>query len=611
VNTASTCGRQPAKSRRRFAFLLSLLLLAFTTSNASAVLIVTTSGSTLSRFDSASPDMVSSVLISGMQSGETLIGIDFRPATGELYGIGAANRVYRLDYTTGVATQVGAPAGFNISGTAFGVDFNPLPDRIRLVSNTEQNLRINPTDATLTATDTPLNPAGNIVAVAYSNNVAGAPNTTLYGIDSASGQLVRIGGPNGTPSPNSGQITNIGSLGLGTNLNENIGFDIAPNGTAYASITTQNLSRVYTINLTSRRSRLPSGANGGLIGNGSNPYRGLTVGPTVFSNASLIRLPSVGNSTGTADPYPSTINVSGLTGGIVKVAVRIKNFQHTRPNDIDMLLVAPSGEKMVIWSDVGGTTSTCSGQCNNSNIASQGVTITVDDAAAFSLPTGASPPLASGSFKPANIDSAGADFFAAPAPSPPYAQPAPVGSATLASAFNGINPNGTWSLYISDDQSGETGRISEGWDLEITDAPCTLTCRADITAIASPGQCGPRNHLLHARARRRVRRGHLLEAVRVILPVGTTVVNVSTSSGSQCSFNVTVTDQQVPAITCNSDITVQAPSGQNSAVVEFPPAMVADNCAGATSVYDPPSGSSFPIGTTTVTGTSTDQAVTR
>ena len=589
------------RNRQCFACVIALLLISFSAPNASAVLIVTTNGTALVRFDSASPGAPSAVAISGMQSGETLIGIDFRPATGELYGIGATNRVYRLDYTTGVATQIGAQAGFNISGTAFGMDINPLVDRIRLVSNTEQNLRINPNDATLTAADSPLNPAGNVVAAAYTNNFAGAPNTTLYGIDSASGQLVRIGGPNGTPSPNGGQITVVGSLNLGTNLNESIGFDIAPTGVAYAAITTSNLSRFYTINLETGAATLV-----GSIGNGSTPYRSLAVGPSVFINSAQILLPAAPNSTGVANPYPSTINVSGLTGRVVKLAVRINNFQHTRPNHIDMLLVAPSGEKMVFWSDVGGSTSTCSGGCNNTNFSSSGVTITVDDAAVNSLPTGVSPPLANGHFKPANIDPTGADFFAAPAPSPPYSHPAPVGNATLASTFNGINPNGTWSLYVSDDETGETGRISEGWGLEITDAPCTLTCRADIPVVASPGQCG--RSVAYFPSETSGPCGEVTYSMPSgsFFPVGTTAVNVSTASGSQCTFNVTVTDGQAPAITCNSDITVQAPAGQNSAVVEYPPALVADNCAGATTVYDPPSGSSFPIGTTTVIGTSTD-----
>ena len=78
--------------------------------------------------------------------------------------------------------QVGSAGAFStsISGTAFGMDFNPVPDRIRLVSDTRQNLRIHPDLGTLVSADGALNPAGNVVAVAYSNNFAGATSTTLY-----------------------------------------------------------------------------------------------------------------------------------------------------------------------------------------------------------------------------------------------------------------------------------------------------------------------------------------------------------------------------------------------------------------------------------------------
>ena len=86
-------------------------------SNASAVLIVTTNGTNHSRFDSAALNPVTTVQVTGMQAGDSLIGIDFRPATGELFGIGPTNRVYAIDYIIGVATQVANPGAFNINAT--------------------------------------------------------------------------------------------------------------------------------------------------------------------------------------------------------------------------------------------------------------------------------------------------------------------------------------------------------------------------------------------------------------------------------------------------------------------------------------------------------------
>src|SRR5215212_5729150 len=147
-----------------------------------AELLYATNGSSITRFDSAILGVTTTVPVTGLQAGETLVGIDLRPATGALYGIGSSSRLYTINPLVGTATQVGTAGAFTLNGTSFGTDFNPVPDRIRQVSNTEQNLRLNPNDGALAATDAALNPAGNVVAVAYSNNVAGASSTTLYAI---------------------------------------------------------------------------------------------------------------------------------------------------------------------------------------------------------------------------------------------------------------------------------------------------------------------------------------------------------------------------------------------------------------------------------------------
>src|SRR4051794_24251289 len=196
---------------------------------AHAVPLVVTDGSSLVTFDTDAPNLTSSVAVTGMQPGETLVGIDQRPSTGQLYGFGNSNRVYVLDPVSGAATQVGNPGMFTLNGTFFGTDFNPVPDRVRVVSNTQQNLRLNPNDGGLAATDTSLNPAGhNVVAAAYSNNVVGATSTTLYDIDSSAGTLLTQGSVNGSPmSPNGGSLNLVGSLDLGTSLNQNLGFDIS------------------------------------------------------------------------------------------------------------------------------------------------------------------------------------------------------------------------------------------------------------------------------------------------------------------------------------------------------------------------------------------------
>ena len=216
--------------------------------------------------------------------GEFLEGIDFRPLNGLLYGIatkGLSERVVTINTTTGAVTTVGAATTTAPPDFFFGVDFNPIPDRIRVAGDTGSNRRFNPTDGTVVS-DTPLAYAAgdpnfgavpNIVHVAYSNNITGTTITTLYGIDANRNILVRIGGPNGTPSPNTGILTTIGPLGV--NPESFGGFDIQQStgtGTAYASLFVNGSSILYTINLGTGAATAI-----GPIGNGSIEIDGLSV----------------------------------------------------------------------------------------------------------------------------------------------------------------------------------------------------------------------------------------------------------------------------------------------------------------------------------------------
>lgn len=167
------------------ALIALLLCLVGATRRAEAEpLVALTSANTLVTFDSAAPGTITNTAaITGLVSGETLIGIDRRPANGQLYGITNQGRIYILNPLTGVAvfqSQTTTPVG-----SSFGVDFNPVPDRLRVVSDADQNLRIN-VDTGATIVDGTLNPGNpNVVAAAYTNNFAGATTTTLYVIDSS------------------------------------------------------------------------------------------------------------------------------------------------------------------------------------------------------------------------------------------------------------------------------------------------------------------------------------------------------------------------------------------------------------------------------------------
>ena len=158
-----------------------------------------------------------------------------------------------------------------------------------------------------------------------------------------------------------------------------------------------------------------------------------------FTNATAIVIPDSGG----AAPYPSSITVNGLTGVVSSVSVRLNNLTHGFPDDLDIMLVSPAGQKMLLMSDAGGGHSVA------------GITLTFV-AGAASLPD--SLLIASGNFKPTNYE-VGADAFSAPAPSG-----TPGSDFTV---FNGTNPNGEWALYVMDDSTGDLGNIGGGWSLTV------------------------------------------------------------------------------------------------------------------------------------------------
>ncbi|MFN6964744.1 MAG: DUF4394 domain-containing protein [Pyrinomonadaceae bacterium] len=248
-------------------FFIGIMLFggAATLAEAATIYGVSTANA-LVRFDTAAPAAVTTIgTITGLQPGETIVGIDFRPANGQLYALGSSSRLYTINLVTGAATQVGTAGAFTLSGSEFGFDFNPAVDRIRVVSNTGQNLRLNPDTGGLAATDAPLNPgAPSVTAAAYTNNFAGATSTTLYVIDTATDALY-IQNP-----PNNGTLNLVGLLG--DDVAASNGFDIAPiGGAAYAALTVGSTSQLYTINLATGAATLV-----GPVG-GNVPLRGISV----------------------------------------------------------------------------------------------------------------------------------------------------------------------------------------------------------------------------------------------------------------------------------------------------------------------------------------------
>jgi Domain of unknown function (DUF4394) len=183
---------------------LVVLTLAAATPASASPMVALAPGDQLVRFDHATPGNPSApVAVAGLQGSEDLLGIDFRPATGQLYGVATTGRVYVIDPATGASTAVGTP-GFTPAGNTFGVDFDPTADRLRIVSDDEQHVVIHPATGAVEREFT--NPAdSNVGGLAHG---AGA----LHVIDYSALQLFRMDGGSGVLTPVGPLTANPGPL---------------------------------------------------------------------------------------------------------------------------------------------------------------------------------------------------------------------------------------------------------------------------------------------------------------------------------------------------------------------------------------------------------------
>jgi len=185
----------------------------------------------------------------------------------------------------------------------------------------------------------------------------------------------------------------------------------------------------------------------------------------VPGNASVIGF----NDLAPASLYPSSIEISDFPGVVSGLSLTLQNLSHTGPDDIDLLLVAPNGRSIVLMSDVGGTT-----PVNN-------LTLTFNSEASTPLPDDGA--IVSGTYRPTNVGAG--DVFPAPAPA---------GGVVYQnlSDFNGTPPNGTWSLYAFDDESGNVGSISGGWGLTVftSSTICNFNLSHSVQAFPHTGGNG-------------------------------------------------------------------------------------------------------------------------
>jgi 3D (Asp-Asp-Asp) domain-containing protein len=293
--------------------------LAAESSAAREVLVGLTEANELIRFASDQPNQIlGRATVTGLAAGESLLGVDFRPATGQLYGLGSSSRLYLIDSLSGAASPVGsAPLTTTLTGSRFGVDFNPTVDRLRIVSDSGQNLRLNPNNGALggidgtlafSSTDRFAGQAPRVVAAAYTNNVsptAGITPTTQLLVIDAQRDVLALQSP-----PNAGVLNTVGNLGF--DIESLAGFDISPNGAAYvAALAEDGISgtALFRIELSSGRLTLL-----GRIGEGER-----LVGLAIPTREVLVGLTEANELIRFASDQPNQIlgraTVTGLAAG--------------------------------------------------------------------------------------------------------------------------------------------------------------------------------------------------------------------------------------------------------------------------------------------------------
>jgi Domain of unknown function (DUF4394) len=185
-----------------------------------------------------------------LDGGASLIGFDVRPADGKLYGITLDGAIVTVDPKTGKWIKRSQLSEALPKGATFAVDFNPVADRMRVLSSTSISLRVNVEDGKVTVdgslkyadADANKGKAPKVTAAAYSNSYAGAKETALYDIDAASGTLARQ-----TP-PNEGILNTLGRLA--TKVDGTIAFDISSDGKGGNTGWLLAGSMLYTVDIT-------------------------------------------------------------------------------------------------------------------------------------------------------------------------------------------------------------------------------------------------------------------------------------------------------------------------------------------------------------------------
>lgn len=271
-------------------------------------------GSQLYFFDTTNPALNATRAIAGMD-GNPVVAMDLRPADGDLYAFTAVDgggvndtmlQLHRIDLETAVATIVGVPIGPFIDNGFWGMDFSPVADVIRVTEGqTDANFRVSPVTGARTP-DTAMNPgAPDVADIAYDRSIVGTVATTAFAVDYSADRLYRLGGVDGSsPGPNSGQLTEVGPLGV--DLTNAMRFDISPtSGTAYVS----HFFALYTANLA-------TGALSGPVMMPFNPSNGIA-----FLGSSTVSFDAAASTVGEeAGSVAVTVTRSGVSNRATTVS---------------------------------------------------------------------------------------------------------------------------------------------------------------------------------------------------------------------------------------------------------------------------------------------------
>ncbi|HEY6168232.1 MAG TPA: DUF11 domain-containing protein, partial [Verrucomicrobiae bacterium] len=232
-----------------------------------------------------------------------------------------------------------------------------------------------------------------------------------------------------------------------------------------------------------------------------------------FSNTAAITIPD----SGAASPYPSTINVSGITGLVGKVTVTLSNLNHSFIADVDALLYGPNGQKVMLMSDAG----------NPNSVAN--TTVTFDDAGA-TLPENGQ--ILATAYAPADYETG--DAFPGPAPVGPYG--------TALSSFNGNGANGDWKLFIVDDFNGDGGSVAGGWSLSLTTiSPVNQIADLALSGVGVPNPALVGSSLTYTFTVTNVGPNAATSvAFTNVVPAGATLLAASSSQGSTTTNGNTV-----------------------------------------------------------------------